>query len=305
MKKIVMLSALFLCASSMLFASISAQLSEIDRLIKYDSYEEAKALAEKTLSETTDKQELSELYFRLSKVTLSLADEEEALGASKETLFAMFEEGERYADKSIELYPNAPAYVYKGSNIGRWGETKGPLNALSKADPIRETIKYVVNELKDTNQTIGWYLIGQLYYQLPGWPLSYGNKDIAASVSRKAIDTIAPDELSIGHFKGLANILWDRDWDASKRNSKFKAMEKSWNKENSDMFEKHFYYEGAFGEKYVPFYSTVPLNKMSDRQEAILLLRYAVAKYDAWPNHTRSDKRSIEEIQELLSKWGY
>ncbi|NCB00895.1 MAG: hypothetical protein EOM67_01860 [Spirochaetia bacterium] len=305
MKKTVFMGAILLSMATMLFASISPQLKEIDRLITYDKLDEAKALAEKTLTETSDKKEQSDLYFILSKVTLSLADEVEALGASKDELFALFEEGERYADKSIELFENAPAYVYKGSNIGRWGETKGPLNALSKADPIRETIKYVVNDLKDTEQTVGWYLIGQLYYQLPGWPISYGNKEIAVSVTRKAIDTIEPDQLYIGHFMGLAKILWDRNWDASKRNSKIKSMEKSWNKEKSDIFEKHFYYEGSRGENFKPFYSSVNLNKMDDRQEAVMLLQYAINKYKAWPIHTRGDDRAYQEILDLLSKWGY
>jgi tetratricopeptide (TPR) repeat protein len=305
MKKIIVISAVLILASMMLSASIQGQLNEIDSLITNDRYEDAKALAEKTITQTNDNKDLSELYWRLSKITLSLADEEEALGATEEQLLAFFIEGEQYADKALELYESAPALIYKASNIGRWGETKGPLNALSKANPIKDTIEHVVNDLKDLDQTIGWYVIGQLYYQLPGWPISYGNNEIAVSVTRKAIDTIPDDKLYIGHFKGLASILWDRDWDAKKRNSKIKSMEKSWNKETSNIFEKHFYYEGSRGERYTPFYSSVPLNKMDDRQEAVMLLQYAINKYNAWPIHTRADKRSLEEIKELLRNWGY
>ena len=305
MKKIIVISAVLILASMMLSASIQGQLNEIDSLITNDRYEDAKALTKKTITQTNDNKELSELYWRLSKITLSLADEEEVLGATEDQLLNYFIEGEQYADKALEFYESAPALVYKASNIGRWGETKGPLNALSKANPIKDTIEHVVNDLKDLDQTIGWYVIGQLYYQLPGWPISYGNNEIAVSVTRKAIDTIPDDKLYIGHFKGLASILWDRDWDAKKRNSKIKSMEKSWNKETSNIFEKHFYYEGSRGESYTPFYSSVPLNKMDDRQEAVMLLQYAINKYNAWPIHTRADKRSLEEIKELLRNWGY
>lgn len=305
MKKLITLTSMYMLMTMMLFASIDASLNQIDTLIRNDSLKEAKTLTENVIKHTNDNKEKSELYWRLSKITLSLADEEEALGATEDQLLAYFIEGEEYANTSIELYENAPGYIYKASNIGRWGETKGPLNALSKADPIRETIKYVVNELGSVDETIGWYVIGQLYYQLPGWPISYGNNDIAVSVTRKALDTIPSNELYVGHFKGLATILWDRNWSASKRNSKIKSMEKSWNKEKDDIFEKHFYYEGSRGEKYTPFYSSVPLNKMDDRQEAVMLLQYGINKYNAWPIHTRGDKRTYAEVKELLEKWGY
>ncbi len=305
MKKIFTLCTTLLFASVMLFASIQGEIQEIDSLITYDKYEDAKALAEKTITQTFDKKELSELYWRLSKITLSLADEEEILGATEDQLLEYFLEGEAYADTSIAYYESAPGLVYKASNIGRWGETKGPLNALSKANPIKDTIEYVVNDLNRLDQTIGWYVIGQLYYQLPGWPLSYGNNGIAVSVTRKALDTIPENELYAGHFKGLAAILWDRDWDAKKRNSKIKSMEKSWNKEKDDIFEKHFYYEGSKGEKFTPFYSSVPLNKMDDRQEAVMLLQYGISKHNAWPVHTRGDMRTLQEMKELLTNWGY
>ncbi len=305
MKKICLVALAIAIIASPLFASFEDQLKEMDDLYRYDKLEQCKALIEKNINETQDSIMLSELYWRLSRVTLSLADELEVQGADQGQLFYLFEKGEEYADKSIELHENAPAYVYKASNIGRWGQLKGPLNSLAKADPIKETIKYIVNDLGDTSQSIGWYVIGQLYHLLPGWPISFGNQDIAVSVSRKALDTIPSNMLYPGHFKGLAEILWDRNWSSSKRNSKIKGIEKSWKNEKSDVFEKHFYYEGANGVKHVPFYSSVPLNKMSDRQEAVLLLRYALAKYDAWPVHTRADQRNKVEIEDLLKDWGF
>jgi len=305
MKRVSIIVCALILISSPMFANIDNQLKEIDRLFAYDQLDDCRTMIEDTLAQTDDSIEQSELYWRLSKVILSIADELEVEGAPEDQLFALFEEGEMYADKSIDLHENAPAYIYKASNIGRWGELKGPLNSLSKADPIRETIQYVVNDLGDTDQTIGWYVIGQLYYLLPGWPISYGNQDIAISVSRKAVDTIPSNMLYPGHFKALATMLWDRNWSASKRNSKIKGIEKSWKKESKDIFEQTYYYEGSRGVKHVPFYSSVALNKMSDRQEAVLLLRYALAKYDAWPVHTRGDMRNKAEIENLLKDWGY
>jgi hypothetical protein len=69
--------------------------------------------------------------------------------------------------------------------------------------------------------------------------------------------------------------------------------------------DQHAYYEGYKGVSHIPFYSPVALNKMSDRQEAIMLLQYALAKYDVWPFHSRADKRNHEEITSLLKEWGF
>ncbi len=302
MKKMIALMIIVLITTFSLSASFADTLADIDSLDYHDKLNEEKAAIEAALQKTSDPVEQSELYWRLSMVTLHIADELEENGAGEDTLFAMFEEGEAYADKSIALHENPDAYVWKASNIGRWGETKGPLNALGKANPIKETITYVVNDLGVQDQTIGWYVIGQLYFKLPGWPLSYGDLDTAISMARKAIDTIPEDKLYHGHYKALAEMLYKRDWSASKRNSKIKKMEKDW-KEESDTFEKHFYYEGAFGPDYVPAYSSVALNKMSDRQEAAMVLMYAQQKYDVWPVHSRADQRNIVKIENLLKDY--
>lgn len=302
MKKLMCVLAIALIASLSLWASFADTLEEIDLLDMYDRLEEEQAAIEKALKETNDPVERSELYWRLSKVVLHQADELEESGASDDELFALFEAGEKYADTSLSLAENPDAYIWKASNIGRWGETKGPLNALGKANPIKDTISYVVNDLGVLDRTIGWYVIGQLYFKLPGWPLSYGDLDTAISMARKAIDTIPSDKLYHGHYKALAEMLYKRDWSVSKRSKEIKKIEKDW-KSESDMFEKHFYYEGAYGVSHVPHYSSVALNKMSDRQEAAMLLMYAQKKYDIWPIHSRADKRTIEKIENLLEEY--
>ncbi len=304
MKRLITLLIIVSVFTLALSASFADTLAQIDSLDFYDKLDEEKSAIESALATTNDPVEQSELYWRLSMVTLHLADEAEENGADEATLFAMFEEGEGYADKSISLHDNAPAYIWKASNIGRWGETKGPLNALGKANPIKNNIEYVVNDLKVYDQTIGWYVIGQLYFKLPGWPLSYGDLDIAVSMARKAIDTIPDDKLYHGHYKALAEMLYKRDWSASKRSSKISKIEKDWKSESNE-FEKHEFYEGSRGVTHVPAYSSVALGKMSDRQEAVMLLKFALNKYQAWPVHSRADDRNRVKIENLLKEWGY
>jgi len=42
---------------------------------------------------------------------------------------------------------------------------------------------------------------------------------------------------------------------------------------------------------------------MSDRQEAVMLLNYAIAKFSVWPYHSESEQKAIIEIQDLKSQW--
>lgn len=282
-----------------------AVIQQADDLYWTDRPEEAKELLLSALPGVTNGTERSEILWRLARTTLSIGDELKEEGASDDVLFATFEEGEAYALQAIDAAPLPMAYVYHASNIGRWGETKGPLNALSKAKPMREDFSYVIDTLGVTDNTIAWYVLGQLYYKLPGWPISFGDLETAISYTRKGIDSIPAERLYHGHFKALAEMLWKRDWSTSKRNSEIKGMQKDWDKAKGTTLDQHAFYEGSEGTGAIPFYSPVALNKMSDRQEAIMLLKYAVAKYDVWPFHSRADKRTYQDIQAMLGEWGF
>ena len=42
---------------------------------------------------------------------------------------------------------------------------------------------------------------------------------------------------------------------------------------------------------------------MSDRQEALVILKYAQAVYNVTKYHTKSDDDNYEEIQDLIAQW--
>lgn len=304
-RKLIVSLIVLLFTVSMAFA-VSQTAEQADALYWNDRLEEAETLLLQGLSSTTNKTEKAEILWRLSRVTLAMGDEREVLGASDDELFATYEKAEKYAMDALAMAELPDAIVYKASSIGRWGETKGPLNALSKAKPMRDDFTYLIDTMGVMDRTISWYVLGQLYFQLPGWPISFGDLDTAISYTRKALDTIPAENLYPGHFKALAEMLWKRDLSVSKRNSELKSIEKNWKKNSGkSTLDQHAYYEGAGGPSAMPFYSPVALNKMSDRQEAVMLLQYAVAKYNIWPFHSRADKRNLEEINALLKEWGF
>ncbi|MFA5569832.1 MAG: hypothetical protein ACOX0W_07310 [Sphaerochaetaceae bacterium] len=279
-------------------------IEQADRLYWADSYDQVVSLITGVLPTTYNSQEKSELLWRLSRATLAIGDEQKAQGANNATLFATFEQGQEYAEQAIEVYPLARAYTYRASNIGRWGETKGPLNSLSKAKPMRDDLSYAIDTFYATDDTIAWYVLGQLYYKLPGRPLSFGNLDTAISYARMAVDTIPAERNYPGHYKALAEMLWKRGLSSAKRKTKINSLAKDWNKEKGSTVDRYSYYEGSLGVTHVPMYSPVALQDMSDQQEAAMILKYAIAKYDVWPFHSRADQRTRQEIGELLDKWG-
>ena len=43
--------------------------------------------------------------------------------------------------------------------------------------------------------------------------------------------------------------------------------------------------------------------QVSDRQEALVILKYAQAVYNSRPSHTAGDEKNYAEIQDLINEW--
>jgi hypothetical protein len=83
---------------------------------------------------------------------------------------------------------------------------------------------------------------------------------------------------------------------------KFKKMESNWEK-SATTVENYRYYEGKDDGKVKPFYSSVLLTQMSDRQEAVMVLSYIKAKHQIFKNLQPSDAQEMADIEELYSEW--
>lgn len=53
----------------------------------------------------------------------------------------------------------------------------------------------------------------------------------------------------------------------------------------------------------MPKWTNTKLSAMSDRQEALVILKYAQAVYKARTTHTESDEKNYKEIQALIDEW--
>lgn len=286
-----------ICIVALASASASAAFdpTQADHLFDTDQFIQARLLLLSELKGAASAKEESAILWRLARVMVSIGDDLDK--KDKDGRFAAYEEGESYALRSIDLAPSSEGYLWKASNIGRWGQTKGPLNALGKAKGMLEDLTVIVNDFGTLDSTETWYVLSALYNELPA-VISFGNNDWAISYGRKSLEHIPSHLLYPGHYQKVAEALWARNWSASKRAKELKKMQKNWEKATTNL-EQYRYYEGKDGGANTPFYSSVPLAAMSDRQEAEMLLSYILAKGAVFRPLKRADERDLAEIEAL------
>ncbi|MCI7805529.1 MAG: hypothetical protein SO157_08295 [Bullifex sp.] len=281
-----------------LFAAFNPAYSDYQFYNLHD-YATDKAYLEKALTEASSADEKAEILWRLARVELTLTDDIDDDKEFKQQRLDGYAKAEALAVESLSLKETYNAYHWQASAIGRIGQVNGPLNSLGKAKPMRELVEKVQNEF-NADYTDSWYVLGILYNQLPGGPISFGDKDAAISYMRRCVDTQDNvNRTNLTNYLELAEQLEDRDWSASKRAKEFEKMKKKYDAATVPT-EKMKYYEGKDGKSGKPFYSSVTLDKMSDKQEAVMLLRYALAFYEKSPIKFATDAEKLEEIRELI-----
>lgn len=298
MKKLIMvLMALLVCTAA--FAALD--FTEVDELYLTDEHDqEVYDKLSIMLDQATEGEEKANVLWRLSRVCVDLGD---AIDKSdKKARFAIYEEGEQYAIDSIATYPTPEGYLWKCSNIGRWGQTKGVFDSLAKAKPMVQDLEVMIDDLGCLDSSEAWYVLAVLYDSLPRKPISFGNSNAAISYGRIACDTIPRNVIYGGTYKQLAEMLWNRNWNAKKRASEISKMQKNWDKETSNI-EKYKYYEGANGAQAYPLWTKTALSSMTDRQEAVVILKYAQAVFEGRKTHTQADVDNYNEIAALLNEW--
>ncbi len=271
-------------------------IAKIDDLHDQGKYEEARTLALEGVS-SANQAEKAELYWRASRETLELGDEAEDRREPKDAILKIFEKGQEYADLAIAANPqNNLGYYWKSSNIGRWGQIKGILNSLFKAAPMKELL---VKDLSlDSSHPDAYFVLGQLYRELPGSPLSFGDSDAAVSLGRMAVDLRVQamesgkeKELSYGYYLQLAKSLWKRNLTAVKRASGLAKKQAAWQSAATPL-EKGSTYE-----------ATIQLKAGSDREEARELVSWIIAELSKIASRTAGQDDDLEEARETLAGW--
>jgi hypothetical protein len=281
-----------LCLSAM----AADTFAKIDGLHDQGKHEEARTLALEAVA-SAGPAEKAELYWRASRETLDLGDDAEDRKEPKDVILKYFEKGQEYADMAIAANPqNNLAYYWKSSNIGRWGQVKGILNSLFKAAPMKELL--LKDLALDQNHSDAYYVLGQLYRELPGSPLSFGDADAAVSLGRLALDLRAKavqegteKELDYSYYLQLAKSLWKRNLNTAKRTAGLAKKQEAWQAAKTPL-EKGSAYE-----------ATTQLKAMSDREEARELVNWMIAELSKITSRTDGQNGDLEDAKETLAEW--
>ena len=290
-RRVALLCGLLLVAG-VAFGQLQERLDAADEAYDADNLEEARSTLDGVLSEADSGSEEAEVYWRLSRVTLSIGDRRRDDGAGEDVLLPLFEQGESYADQAIEADPsNHLGYYWKSANIGRWGQVKGILNSLVRATPMRDLLVEAIN--REPDHADSYYVLSQLYEQVPGM-ISFGNADYAVSLGRRAM-ALHEEELASGEEEDfregyqvkLAAALASRDWSEGKRRREQSDKARAYRRAESEL-ERGFHFEG-----------TVGIPQMSDEEEARELLDEVISDLRRRSDLSEQEERQLREAQEL------
>ena len=115
---------------------------------------------------------------------------------------AAFPQLEKNADALIKRYPDrAEPLVWKAIILSTHAGVKGGLSALSMVRRARDLLERAEKMDPDTLNGSIYTTLGSLYYQVPGWPLGYGDDKKAQTFLKKALE-INPDGIDANYFYG-------------------------------------------------------------------------------------------------------
>ena len=301
MKKIIVLAMLALFTLSMAFAAFNPEYSDY-QYYNVQDFDADWAYLEEAIKSPANDQEKAEILWRMARTKLSITDDIPEESSYKEARLAGYGEAEALAQQSVDLYETPDGYHWLSSAIGRIGQVNGPLNSLAKAKPMLQLIEKAQNDF-NADMSDSWYVLGILYSALPGSPLSFGNNNYAISYLRRCLDTQDNvNRCNLTNYLELANQLYDRNWNASKRAKEFDKLQDKYKKESVPT-EKMKFYEGRDGKNTTAFYLSTPLADISDRQEAVAILKYALSVYESRTQYNKeADNQKADAIKARLAE---
>lgn len=106
------------------------------------------------------------------------------------------------ADQKISEYPNsAELYIWRGIINSTYAGAKGGLGALKYAKSAKADLEKALELDADALQGSAYTSLGTLYFNVPGWPIGFGDDDKAEALLKKAL-LINPEGIDSNYFYG-------------------------------------------------------------------------------------------------------
>ena len=95
-----------------------------------------------------------------------------------------------HARKIAQSNPNdANVLIWEGIVLASYAGEKGGLGALSLAKEAKAALEQAIAIEPKAMNGSAYTSLGSLYYQVPGWPIGFGNDTTAESYLKKGIET--------------------------------------------------------------------------------------------------------------------
>ncbi len=118
--------------------------------------------------------------------------------AQEEAFIALIEQ----ADNRVLKHPqSAELYLWRGIIKSTYAGVKGGLGALAYAKAAKLDLEKSLELDTEALQGSAYTSLGTLYFNVPGWPIGFGNDDKAEELLKKALK-INPDGIDSNYFYG-------------------------------------------------------------------------------------------------------
>ena len=112
----------------------------------------------------------------------------------------------KQAQLLVNQYPDeAEPLIWQAINISSYAGAIGGLKSLTRALPAVKQARDLLHQAEQINPSAMdgsvYTSLGALYYQVPGWPIGFGDKKQARYYLEKAMTTY-PNKLDSGYFYG-------------------------------------------------------------------------------------------------------
>jgi tetratricopeptide (TPR) repeat protein len=138
-------------------------------------------------------QRLQQLQTRWAEINYQLPKDQREAAFAK--LGAAAEEAVKAEPKAAELL------IWRGVILSTWAGAKGGLGALELVKQAKTSLEAALAIDPQALSGSAYTSLGSLYYQVPGWPLGFGNDKQAEAMLKKALQ-INPDGIDPNYFYG-------------------------------------------------------------------------------------------------------
>lgn len=105
------------------------------------------------------------------------------------------------ANVTVKYPKNAQAWIWSGIIKSTYAGAKGGLGALKVAKSSKADLEKAMKIEPEAMQGSAYTSLGTLYFNVPGWPVGFGNDEKAEELLLKAI-SINPDGIDSNYFYG-------------------------------------------------------------------------------------------------------